>query len=378
MRICLKKIKIVTVSVLATGLLFSCQSESYKIPKPKPSKNQSDSILKYLVQPVTETVIGNFKTITPKLFTKEDTLKVYGHIGFDQSALTTLSSRISGRIEKLYIEHTNQHIRKGQALMEIYSPELLTVQRNLLQAIEDRDKTLVSGLKKRLQNLGMTINEINQIIQTGKPITSITIYSPINGISRNPKMVGKNMQDNSQAIMLPIRKGEYINKGQTVFAIQSITKKWAILNIFNQDLGSIQEGASVRLYAEGKPEFVINGKIDFIPPFRDDSGKTSQIRVYLKNLPGSWKVGTLIRGEIAIGGNEKSFFIPLSAVNHLGHNHNVVWVQNQKHKKVFRAQNVKTGIRKGNYIQILSGINQDERIAKNASYMIGYESFVKH
>jgi Cu(I)/Ag(I) efflux system membrane fusion protein len=328
-------------------------------------------------------VVGSFKVIEPVKTSPSDTITADGTIGFDQRDINMVNTRVTGRIEKLYVRYTNQRIHKGQPLMEIYSPELLSVQRNLLQVILDKDQTLINPLKAQLLNLGMQTSEIQKVIQSGEPLSSIVIYSPYNGISQQTNMGSSGMMMKASYTtgdhtteLLNIRKGMYVNRGQTVFSIQNTDRIWAILNVFTSDVWHIHPGDPVILYADADKKNKIKGHVDFIPPYRPQDEKTTRVRIYLDHLPRNWKINTLIHGQIGISGQNKGVYVPLSAVNRLGMQ-NVVWVQDKEHENVFHATQVKTGLQTGDSIQIISGIKPDDKIAENAAYMVGSGSFIK-
>lgn len=371
------QIKLIVWLVFPAGFLFSCQRKAKDILMVESREVNSDSLLKYLAEPATQTAIGYFKTIEPEPMSPKDTLNVEGFIGFDQRALNTVNTRITGRIDRLFVKYAGQQIRSGQPLMEIYSPEMVAVQRNLLQVVNDNDQALLNRLKDQLLNLGMTAVEINQVVQNGKPIPNVMIYSPYNGISQSPKMSGMAMQEGEDNTNLPIKEGQYVQKGEPVFAIQNTGQKWAILNILNQDFMSVKLGSTVRLFTEANPGQIVSGRIDFIPPFRNEEAQTGQVRAYLNNLPEQWKTGTLIRAKIAVPTGGGSLYVPRSAVNILGPNHSVVWVQNKDRENVFQVRNVETGLQKGDFIQILGGIATGEKIASDASFMIDNDSYIK-
>lgn len=353
----------------------NCPICGMKLIKVTPSSGENnmplDSSLSYLTEPVTTTVVGSFKVIKPVKTKLNDTVVADGYIGFDERDMNKINTRVTGRIEKLYVKYTNQSIREGQPLMTIYSPELLSAQRDLLQAVKDSDQAIISVLKKRLLNLGMKDNEVEKVLQNKKPLARITVYSPYKGISRQPNSSSGNTTES-----LDVKEGMYVNKGQPVFSVQNIHKTWAILNIFTEDVSHIQPGNRVSLYADADPENIIKGRINFIPPYREQNEKTTQVRVYLNKLPENWKIGTLIHGRIAINDENSGWYIPLSAVNNLGMHH-VIWVQDKKHKGVFRAREVKTGLAMGDSIEVISGIKPEDKIVANAAYMVGSDSFIQ-
>jgi Cu(I)/Ag(I) efflux system membrane fusion protein len=265
----------------------------------KTDKMPLDSALSYLTEPVTQTVVGSFKVIEPVKAKPNDTLVADGYIGFDQRDVNTVSSRVAGRIETLYVRYANQRIHKGQPLMKIYSPDLLSAQSNLLQVMQDKDQTLINSLKAQLINLGMQATEIQRVMQSGQALSSITIYSPYNGISQpttggnatnsmassnsvaasptGMEMGGSNInptetmatgQSTNQPEALSIREGMYVNRGQTVFSIQNTNRTWAILNVFTSDVWHIHPGDAVSLYTDADPINIVKGRVDFIPPYR--------------------------------------------------------------------------------------------------------------
>lgn len=389
----------------------NCPICGMKLIKVMPTSNGDmmplDSSLIYLTQDVTKTVVGSFKVIEPVKTEPDDTIAATGYIGFDKRNINNVNTRVTGRIEKLYIKYSNQRIHKGQPLMTIYSPELLSTQKDLLQVVKDNDQSLIISIKEKLLNLGMRANEIQKVLQSGKPLTRITIYSPYNGISQktttgNPMnnvapsnsmsssqtemgMGGSNMsapetmatgQVTNQPEGLNIREGMYVSRGQTVFAVQNINKTWAILNVFTENVSHIQPGDPVGLYADADPQNIIKGHIDFIPPYREQGKKTTQVRVYLNSIPDSWKIGTLIHGRITLSEENKGWYVPLSAVNDLGM-HKVVWIQDKEYSNIFHAREVETGLQTEDSIEVISGIKPGDKIAANAAYMVGSESFIQ-
>lgn len=377
-----------------------CPICGMKLVKVEPAASEGaplDSALSYLEEPVTKTVVGDFKVISPEKIKPADTITADGYTGFDERALNTVASRVSGRIEKLYIKYTNQSVHQGEPLMKIYSPRLLSVQRDLLQAVKNKDTVIIVSLKENLYNLGMYRQEVEQVMQTGQPLADITIYSPYPGISRSPgnsamngevNNMGTDNSINMQASntsssnassapeLLTIREGMYVNAGQTVFSIQDISRVWALLNAFNKDVPNIRVGDPAGLSAAADQVNIIRGKVDFIPSYRVENEKTTRVRVYLSRLPENWKIGTLLRGWIATSGSRHGWSVPVSAVNRLGTS-SVVWVQDKQYPHVFHASKVSTAEQTGDHILITSGLHDGDKIAENASYMVDSDSFIE-
>ena len=202
-------------------------------------------------------------------------------------------------------------------------------------------------------------------------MVQIPIYSPCDGIALLEDTAGTESTTSSKP--LNIREGMYVKMGQTVCTIQPIDRTWAILNIFDEDLATIRRGDPVSLSADANPDQMIQGRVDFIPPYRPVEGSTTRIRIYLDQLPPTWKIGTLIHGHIIVKSSRQGWYVPLCSVNRLGMR-SIIWIQDTQHKSVFHAREVKTAIRAGDSIEIIAGFHQGDRIAKDASYMLDNES----
>lgn len=345
-----------------------------------------------LAQDVNETVIGNFKTIYPRKKSANDTIHLKGYLGLDDRAKNKVSSRVSGRIEKLYIKYENQSVTKGQKLFEIYSPELLTAQRDLLFVINNNDQQLVNGLKSRLINLGMTSAEVNQIIKTGKPIQYISVYSAYTGVSHQitagssgaaaaPGGDAMGMGGggstatpaSASSALSGIREGMYVNKGQTLFELMSHGQAWALFSAYDNDLPFIKKGDDVLITIPSEKGHQMSGKVDFIQPYYGENEQTATIRVYLPNHH-ELKIGTLIEGTISGKNTADGYFVPKTAIYNLGKT-TIVWVSD-KADKVFKARKVTIGTATGDWVEVKSGLTADEKVAVNAAYLVDSDSFI--
>lgn len=323
-----------------------------------------DSLLSYLAEPVSKVAVGSFQTIHPEEMTAEKQIRVNGTIEFDKRGRNIVSSRISGRIDEIFVKYENQQINKGQALFKLYSPQLLSYQKDLLEAVKNDNKVLTNKLQSRLINLGMAEKEIQKIINDKKALTDITIYSKFNGIVRN--MTRK--QSNS---VLLIKEGMYIDKGQPLFVVQEISQKWADLNIAVKDLKYITIGDSVSLFSDASGKQLVKGKIDFIPSYFEEENKSVAVRVYLKKVPSEWKIGTFVEGIITT--THSGTFIPKTAVEDLGEK-KVIWVKKEKYNNIFISRNIKTGWQNDDFVEVISGLNTNIEIAKVAAYMVEKET----
>jgi Cu(I)/Ag(I) efflux system membrane fusion protein len=334
--------------------------------------------LESLLKPVNEFVVTSLPVTTPQQKSVRVPVKVYGTLEYDTRAAGSISARVSGRVEKLYLRYRYQEVSAGQKIMEIYSPELVTAQQNLLFLLKsDADNiSFINATKQRLLLLGMSENELNKIIQTGKPLYTVSIYSNYSGHVHDAGMsndVAANEMSNSAPVTqeLSLKEGMYVQKGQTLFMIMNHHQALAALQIFPDQQRLVKIGDAVRIIPETDTNKVIDGKIDFIEPFFRSNSKTLTARVYFHNM-NMLTIGSHVSAEI-YSGNTQGLWLPASAVISLGANE----VAFKKEDGGFVAHKITAGIRLNNNVQILSGLSTTDTVAANAQYLMDSESLLK-
>lgn len=334
--------------------------------------------LETLLKPTNEFVVASLPVTTPEQSNINIPVKVYGTIEADTRATGTVSANVSGRIEKLYLRYRFQKIEAGQKVAEIYSPELLTAQENLLFLLKNdaQNTSFISAAKQRLLLLGMSSTELNKVVRTGKPIYSVSVYSKYSGHVHDAGMSHNvdesNMNEASPVTQeLSLKEGMYVNKGQTLFMIMNHHKAWVALQIFPNQQSVIKKGDAVQIIPETDTNAVIKGTIDFIEPFFRGSSKTLTARVYFHNMD-MLTLGSQVTANIYTK-SKQGLWLPQAAVLTLGMN-DVAFI---KSAGGFKAHKITTGIRTDNKVQILSGLNATDTVAANGQYLIDSESFIQ-
>ena len=343
--------------------------------KPVPINNVG---LETLLQPTDEFVLASLPVTTPKQDNIDIPVKVYGTIESDTRAAGNISANVSGRIQKLYLRYRYQKVEAGQKVMDIYSPELLTAQENLLFLLNNdaQNTSLINAARQKLLLLGMSSGELNKVITSGEPLYSVGVYSKYTGhvhdasMEHNMNETGINIST-SFTQPLSLREGMYVDKGQTLFMIMNHHKAWVALQIFPGDLAFIKKGDAVKIVPETDTDAVIKGTIDFIEPFFRGDSKTLTARVYFHNMD-MLTVGSQVTADISTG-HKKGLWIPRTAALTLGINE-VAFI---KSDGGFKAHKIITGIHTGNKVQILSGLNTTDTIAVDGQYLMDSESFIK-
>jgi membrane fusion protein, copper/silver efflux system len=349
---------------------------------PEPVVIPTNIQLESLLKPVNEYVITSLPVTTLQLKSNSTPVKAFGTIEYDARATSTIAARVSGRIEKLYVRYRYEEVEKGQKIMDIYSPEIVTAEQNLLFLLKNdaQNTSFIKAAKEKLLLLGMSDEQLQQAIQSGKPIYAISVYSNYSGHIHESEMQAANtssMQNGIQDIStvteeLPLKEGMYVQKGQTLFMIMNHHQAWAALQIYSTDQSLIKTGDAVTLIPEADTTDAINGNIDFIEPFFRANSKTLTARVYFHNalhLP----VGSHLTAFIYPNNKQNAAWLPQSAVISLGLNE-VAFI---KTDGGFQVHKIITGIQNNNEVQVLSGLNATDTVAVNAQYLIDSESFIK-
>ena len=334
-----------------------------------------------LVKPTNEYVVSSIPVKVMQKKEEQIEIEALGNIAYDTRQVGSISARISGRIEKLYVRYRYQKIGKGQKILDIYSPELMTAQQNLLFLLKNdaANATFIEAAKEKLLLLGMGGLQLQQIIQSGIPSYTITVYSnysghiheSANGESMNKEPGG--MKDISLITEeLSLKEGMYIQKGQSVFTVYDPSQAWVILNIYGENQGMVRTGNRVRIVPETAPDKSFTASISFIEPFYGKESKTLTARVYYNNSRMKIPVGSQVKATVT-GNTKEAYWLPKEAVLSLGLD-KVVF---EKIDGGFKASKINTGITHKNHIQILSGITGKDSVAVNAQYLMDSESFIK-
>lgn len=354
-----------------------------------------DSSLLPLLKPVNEQVISTIATITAKRETRVYSVPMQGIITYDTRKQTSISSRVAGRIERMYIKYNYQPISKGQLIMEIYSPDLVAAQRELNYiSRNDKDAALLQKAKQRLRLLGMQPAQIKQVIKTGKPLYHVPVYSSVNGyiVEKNAARSGITMPSSSvfpsgtmddlsssntvaqqpaisQAPVLT-KEGQYVSAGETLFTIYKANSMVADFSVAPSLVSEIKQGQKLVFHTLSNPNEAQAGIVGLIEPAQRNGENFTVARVYLSNT--HLRPGQLLTANISIVKID-AYWLPEKAVLQLGRK-SIVFKKEKKN--VFVPKEVQTGIRANGMVQLINNIS-DWKVAKNASFLVDSESFIR-
>lgn len=338
--------------------------------------------LNTLLQPTNTFVVSSIPVTTIQKENIPIDIEALGSIAYDTRQVGAISARYAGRIERLYVRYRYQKVTKGQKIMDIYSPELVTAQQNLIFLLKNdpSNSSLINAAKQRLLLLGLTNQQLSQLISSGKPSLTISVYSNFSGHLH--ETTGDNtMAAPASGVMkdisltteeLSLKEGMYVQKGQAVFQVYNPNRVWAALNIYAEMQSMIKVGDPVKVIPETAPHKQFRGTIGFIEPFFQQGSKTLTARIYFDNSALQVPIGSQVRATI-FGNSGNANWLPADAVVSLGLD-KVVFI---KQLGGFKAHKVTSGLSYQNRIQIVSGLNVQDTVAQNAQYLMDSESFIK-
>ncbi|HSB92151.1 MAG TPA: efflux RND transporter periplasmic adaptor subunit, partial [Flavitalea sp.] len=355
----------------------------------------TEDVAKLLKSP-NETVIASIKTIKPEYKSIDYSFEVTGIVTYDTRLLYTISTRVGGRLEKVNLKYAFQNVTKGQKVAEIYSPELVTAQRELLFLLSNdaSNTSLIESAKNKLYLLGMTESQVNSIINKKEAISTIAVYSNFNGylIANNQQAPVTNAisttatsssgmnamggsssasQTNETATVSNeiTREGIYVSAGQTLFTIVNSASHRIELNVPSPQVGAVKKGSTVHLdFGNNQQE---HATVDFVQPFFSEGEEFLKLRVITHKMDDV-HIGHPVTGKLSAKSSE-TYWIPSDAVFDSG-TEQLVFV---KERGAFKPKKITTGIQANGLVEVKSGLASSDEIAAQASYLIDSESFVK-
>jgi Cu(I)/Ag(I) efflux system membrane fusion protein len=294
-----------------------------------------------------------------------DTITLKGRMELNINNTKTIASYISGRIEKLYVQYNFQPVVKGQKIMDIYSPDLVAAQQELLYLKEAGDTDLMNQAKRKLHLLGVSEKEINKILHSGKANHSIGIYSQVSGYIIESTVDPDEILNNTP---FSLREGMYLKSGELMFRVYDNSSVWAEFYAAAAASKHIQQNSSILVKLDGGR--TLQSTITSILPFYKEGQNFMNIRVKLNNSKNDFKIGELVTGKI-ISANKKGLWIPKSAVYQSG-SRSIVFLKSgdDLYPKEITASTI------GNKVMVLNGITKDDQIAQNAAHLIDPEAFI--
>jgi len=215
----------------------------------------------------------------------ETSVRLVGKLDYDETRMRSLTARFPARIDRLFVNYTGVTVTTGDHLALVYSPELLTAQRELLTShASNPDGPITKIAREKLRLWDLLPEQIDQIIASGIAAEGFELRSPIGGI----------------VVMKNVKEGDYVKTGDPLFRIADLTKLWLHLQAFESDLAKLRYGQAVEFTVDAWPGETFTGRIAFIAPDVDARTRTVPIRVNVSNTDHRLKPGMFVRGTVRV------------------------------------------------------------------------------
>jgi len=296
-------------------------------------------------------------------------IKAVGMFAVDERRQYTITSKLDGWVDKLYVNATGQQVKAGQPLFELYSPELIVAQQEYRIARQtqpnvDADKLSPAGLGgaalTRLRYWDIPTAAINRLAAGGEVKRTLSLQAPSNGI-----VMTKN-----------VTQGMKFNAGDALYQIADLSQLWLLVEVFEQDLAVVNVGQTVQVKVNAYPAETFTGKLAFIYPTMNAETRTVQVRIELDNQQGKLKPGMYAEARLQVPiSAQGQLVIPESALIDSGHRQ-VVLIDQGNGKYVPRKVQVlaRGEVQNGERQIAISGVQAGEKVVTQANFLIDSES----
>jgi len=302
--------------------------------------------------------LADIQTSMVKVGTPHKAIYLQGKIHIDERRIAELTARFGGRIENLNINFTGQNVRKGQKLATIYSPELLSAQRELLEAfnMKEENPSLYKAIRAKLKIWDLTDQQINAIETAGEPKVYFDILSPITGT----------------VMMRHVAIGDYVKQGMPLFKVVDLKKVWALFDAYETDLPWIKTGDKLSFTLQAIPGETFEAKVSFVDPIIDAKTRVAKVRVEVNNTEMRIKpemfASAVLESKIAEG--QTAILIPKTAVLWTGKRAVVYTKVEERQSPTFLYREIVLGPEAGAYYVVAEGLKEGEEIATNGVFKI--------
>jgi Cu(I)/Ag(I) efflux system membrane fusion protein len=377
--------------VLLTFISCQTRQETKTVTQPHSHEHHA-SPTEGEAAPVMESALS---TTQPTISYRGGVVSATGYIVPDLQHDIQVSSRVGGRITKLYFVYDNSFVRKGEPVMELYSPELNTWIEELEHLVTtNSDSALISKAKEKIHLLGFSDAEIRNMIESGKALYTVTLFSPITGYiffdeknsPENSAKIAPNISESEMEGTMKmgrrtqrvntggrIREGSYVDAGQLLYRLNNLEQVYAVLFLQENQI-PIQEGDTV--VAMSVDNIPVQGRkqINLVEPIYRDNKTFPSVLIHLKNNNGIYKVDAPVSAVIRAKDRER-MMLPASSIITLGRK-KAVWKLNpllHRYEWVY----VIAGNTETDSIEILNGISAGDKVALQAGYMTDRETILR-
>src|SRR5438046_4064 len=296
------------------------------------------------------------------------TIRAVGLIVPDKTRNWQFVSRVDGYVQKLNVTSPGEIVEKDAPLLAIYSPDLLTSEREFVELLRMRDEAktkdaretpqrLIESAKRRLQLWNVTSEQITELERTRKASETLTLLSPFRGVVQS----------------VPVEQGKSVKMGDMLVEVADLSLVWMWAEFYENELSMLQAGQKISVTAKSFPGQNFDGTIALIDPFINETKRTAKVRIDIPNADFKLRPGMYVNAELAMDMGE-ALTVPVSAIMPTGER-NVVFVDKGEGKLEPRI--VQLGTKYGEIYEVQSGLQEGERVVASANFLIDAESKIQ-
>jgi RND family efflux transporter MFP subunit len=296
------------------------------------------------------------------------TIRAIGLVEFDETRVAYVAPKFGGWAERLYVDFTGQIVRAGQPLLDVYSPELVTAQEELLLAarmaesagtsrfedVAEGARDLLESARRRLAYWDITDDQISRLLETGQASRTLTLHAPVSGV----------------VMEKDVFQGQAFQPGKNLYMIADLSEVWVNVEIFETDVPLVREGMPAEISVASLPGETLTGTIEYVYPTLEDRTRSMRARVAVPNpgtrlKPGMYATAVL---RAALG---EALTVPSSAVLQTGERA-VAFVD--MGEGGIMPHELRLGQRGEGYVQVLEGLEPGHRVVTSAQFLLDSES----
>ncbi|MFC7290435.1 efflux RND transporter periplasmic adaptor subunit [Hirschia litorea] len=282
------------------------------------------------------------------------TLRAFGTIETNERLENAAVSRLEGWIEDLRVRAEGDSVRTGALLYRVYSPDLISAQKDYLNSLSIGNDNRIAAVRQRLRSLGMQNTAIESLTQTQKILERVPVYAESSGT------VSK----------LQVREGDYVKPGTKILSLQSYAEVWIIARVPESDLSLIDTGFPVHLNFPSAPNAPAEGRINYIYPTIDPKTRTGELRIEVDNGSGFLRPGAYADITMYLEKQDR-LSVPTESILRDSHGAHVIIALGEGR---FTSRKVEIGINAQGQTEILSGLNPDELVVSSGQFMLDSEA----
>ena len=333
-----------------------------------PSQHDQDTSHEFVVPVERQQQIGvTYALVTREMLNRD--IRTVGVVTPDKARHWEFVARVDGYVQTLHVTSPGELVEKGQPLLTIYSPDLLTAERELVELIKMWDEArstearrtaqgLVDSAKRRLAQWNVTPAQIADLERTRQPGEFLTLLSPFRGIVE----------------AVPVDQGRNVRIGDHLVDVADLSNVWVWADVYENELSSFRTGQKVKLSTAAYPGQEFEGTISLINPFLNEAQRTAKVRIDIPNPDFRLRPAMYVSAVLATGGSREALTIPIGAVMPTG-TRSLVFLDKTQGRLEPRA--VQLGEKYGDRYEVKEGLTEGERVVSSANFLIDAEAKVQ-